>query len=409
MNFCKLKPVEVEVLSSDLQVNGKCTTILSLTGCGIDNNAASCLAVGIKHCTALEILNLSCNFIGDDGVISLADNGINSHSFNSLNLSCNKIGNRGALAIASALKLKRCRLHLWNNSFSNHQSVLAIMPKSNFDTFEVIGHGSGCNELLLFLEGTEAYKDLLELNVAGGTLALELVKCCSNLQSFSCDSILMKTINFRMIIHALQHCKDLHTLTLTNMEYEAGDVEILANFLQCASLSKLDISHGNIGKHVQLLARLECSTVCSLNIGSCDIGGVRTAAISSIHELDISSNGIRCQGAQALAGALKHCSHLTILDISYNDIGDRGACALANAIVCCTNLTRLNVCHNGIQGAGAKALVDVLEFCTQLKEIDLSKNRFTTQSTYYGHIKAAVERSLHTCIIKLAGGWFRGQ
>ena len=56
MSFCMLKPIEVEVLSSDLQINGKHTTILSLAACGIDDSAASCLARGINHCTALETL-----------------------------------------------------------------------------------------------------------------------------------------------------------------------------------------------------------------------------------------------------------------------------------------------------------------------------------------------------------------
>ena len=418
MTFFKLKPVEVEVLLSDLQVNGKRTTTLSLTGCGIDDNAASCLARGIKNCTALEILNLNCNFIGDDGAISLADNGINSHSFSSLDLSCNKIGNRGALAIAGALKLKECRLHLWNNSFSNHESVLAIMPETDFSSLEVVRYGKVGIGLSFSLEVTEACKDLVAVNLTGCTVTSEglkalvtIVRCCYNLQSFSCGSILMKTTNSRMIILALEHCKNLRALSLTNMELNAGSVKALANFLKCTSLSKLDINHGHIDEHgAEVLAKaLECSTVRSLNISSCGTRVIKTAAISQslkcfIHELDISFNGIQCQGAQALANGLEHCSHLTILDVSHNDIRSSGARALANTLLHCTKLIKLNISHNGIEGRGGKALVNVLKYWTRLKELDLSGNRFSTGCSSSNYTMTTLEswkKSFPMCHVRL--------
>ena len=385
VSFCKLKPIEVEVLSSDLQVNCGRTTILSLTGCGIDDNTTSCLARGIKHCTALEILNLSCNSIGDDGAISLADNGVNSHNFSLLNLSCNRIGNRGALAIAGALKDIGCRLHLWNNSFSNHTSVLAIMPKTNFSILEVVRYGKRV-DLPSFLEVNESCKDLVEMNLTGcssvtleGSMALAAtVRCCKNLQSFSYGSILTETANSRVIIDALRQCKGLRTLSLTNM---TGCVKLVANLLICTSLSKLNINHCHIGEHgANVLARHLRSSIVSLNISSCSIGDVGTAAIFqslkflSIHELDISYNGIQCQGALALAGGLKLCTHLTRLDVSHNDIQNRGACALANALVHCTELTKLNISHNGIEGIGIEALVKVVEYCPRLTLDIFAKN-----------------------------------
>ena len=388
MSFCKLKPIVFEVLSSDLQVNGKHTTVLSLTGCGIDDSAASCLAQGIKHCTALETLNLNSNFIGDDGAISVADS-IDSHFFSLLNLSCNKIGIRGALAIAGALKLKGCRLHLWNNSFSDHGNVNAIMPTTNFSTYEVVGHGRGSIDLAYSLEVTEACKDLLEVNLTGCTVTLErlkalveTVKCCSNLQSFSYGSILMKTAKncLGMIIHALLHCKVLRTLSLTNMELNAPGIEVLAGFLDHTSLLQLAINHCHIDKHAaQVLGiALKSSTVCSLNISSCDIQTIGIAAISSnlfrLHELDISFDDIQCQGAQALASGLKRCSHLTTLDVSHNGILNFGACALANALVHCTNLTKLNISHNDIDSIGAMPL---LKCWIRPEELDLSHNRLS--------------------------------
>ena len=383
MSFCRLKPIEFEVLSSDLQVNGRRTTILSLIDCGIDDNAVLCLARGIKNCTALKVLNLNCNFIGDDGAISIADSSISSHNLSFLNLSCNKIGNRGALAIASALKHKECWLHLWNNSFSNHESILAIMPKIDFSTLNVTRYVRCYSDLPSFCERNEACNNLLVLNLTGCTLtdkgvkALdESLKCCGNLKSFSYGSIFMKTTesDVRMILSALLHCKGLHNLSLTNMDLNPGGLNMLVNSLERTSLFKLNIIHSD--HVVQILARpLERS----LKISYCGIKNAGTAISQSIkflslHELDISSNGIQCQGAQALADGLKHRFYLAILNIGHNQIGDDGTCSLAKALVHCTTLTKLNIKTNGIGDDGACALADALVHCTNFTKLNISHN-----------------------------------
>lgn len=66
-------------MSADFIINPHRTTGLSLIGCGIDDGAASCLTQGIKHRTALEILELNCNSISDNGAVSFADGNIYGH------------------------------------------------------------------------------------------------------------------------------------------------------------------------------------------------------------------------------------------------------------------------------------------------------------------------------------------
>ena len=358
MSFCKLKPIELLVFESDLQINGERTTTLSLTGCGIGDSAASCLARGIKHCTALEILNLSCNLIGDEGAISLG-NSINSYTFKLLNVSCNKIGNLGALAIAGSLKLRGCRLHMWNNSFSDHENVIAIMPQTDFGTFDFVR--------------------------------------------------LRRDTSLTMIIDALGHCNDLRTLTLTKMELNAGDFKIFADYLKHTSLFKLDLNHSHIDAGV-LARALKSSTVRSLNISSCGIRDIAIFAISqsikflNLHELDISFNGIHWQGAQALARALRECSKLAILDVSHNHIQSNGACALAGALVHCTNLTKLNIGHNGIGSNGIKEQLNVLISCTKLEKLDLSGNELINGIATYFDIMSEVEfwkATYPTCDIRI--------
>ena len=71
INMCfKLRPIELHALLNDLMCSHSCIK-LNLTGCGIDDNTASILADGLIQCTNLEILDLSCNRIGDKGAVSL--------------------------------------------------------------------------------------------------------------------------------------------------------------------------------------------------------------------------------------------------------------------------------------------------------------------------------------------------
>ena len=306
---------------------------------------------------------------------------------------------------------------MWNNSFCNHESVLAIKPKVDFGTFEFVRHRDSC-VLPSFPEMNEACKDLLELHLTGCTLTpeglkafKETVRCCSILHSFSYGSILMKTTNLKIIINTLQHCKMLCNLSLTNIELYVGNAEELADFLKSISLFKLDLNHSHIdGGVAQVLSRaLESSTVCSLKLSSCYIGDIAIAAISksiqfSLHELDISYNGIQCQGAQALADGLKQCSSLAVLDISHNHIRGNGACALADALVNCTNLTKLSICHNCIDSIGIKALVNALKYWTELKQLDLNDNRLIYGIPNYYEIMRKVEiwkKDFPTCDIML--------
>ena len=72
-NVCKLiRPIKLEVLFDDLMYSHNCIE-LHLSLCGIDDDTVPILVVCLTHCTNLEILDLSCNRIGDKGAFSLAE------------------------------------------------------------------------------------------------------------------------------------------------------------------------------------------------------------------------------------------------------------------------------------------------------------------------------------------------
>ena len=158
VNMCfKLRPIELQVLFDDLMYNHNYIN-LYLTGCGIDDNTASILAEGLQQCTSLEILNLSCNRIGDKGAVSLAKSVKSCLKLVRLNLSLNRIDDIGAEAVAKAVaSATNCLLYLCGNNITNTNAILQHVSDHNVDfhtlTFSGCGIGdSGVESLLHFIE-----------------------------------------------------------------------------------------------------------------------------------------------------------------------------------------------------------------------------------------------------------------
>lgn len=347
MSFCKLTINEFEVLSADLKYNSHVTTRLSLIDCRIDDNKASCLARGLKHCTALETLELSCNCIGNDGAMSLADDRIYANKLHSLNLSCNTIRERGAMAIAHAAKvIKYFKLYLWNNFISGRafKKIQAIIPNADFTTFHVASMNIQEQHFSHFL------------------------------------STIVETNNL------FDH-QDLHVLSLPGCIRSPEGIQLLAKyFIPNLRFNKLDINLGHISpSDVQILATaLESCTLHSLDMSSCCIKTTGAVAFFScleshtgirFSELDISDNNIQSAGALALVRGLAHSTNLTTLDISTNNIRSSGAQALADGLVRFTNLATLDISSNNLQNSGACALAKGFERCT----------RQTLTTLYIGH------------------------
>ena len=432
MSFCNLGLVECEVLSADL-INSHCTSQLLLINCGIDDDKVSLLAQGIKHCRTLEVLHLSSNNISCEGATSLAGS-ISGHKLHTLNLSCNRIGDKGAMKLAHTVKnIEDFHLHLWSNSITNFSQVLAIMPSTSFDTFEVVERNiqnsdSSFLSSIVEIIGTHSLLGVVVLDLSGWPLPLEvanslakMVKNCTNLQAFHCSSHLAHNDDgsFRALSDALKHCKNLNTLTIPGMIFETRGAKALASLLvNYACFNKLDISHSKVHKsnHSKicesignfLSKAMQCCMIHSLDISSCGIGSNGATALSfglsictGICELFIGSNDIEDTGACALASALKHCIDLTTLSVHNNKIKSKGASALSKSIAQCTRLTTFNIRANDIRDSGACALANTFKHCTSLSILNISYNNIQGSGA---HILA---ESLSHCT-KLTSLNFRG-
>ena len=403
INMCfKLRPVELRFLLDDLMYSHICIE-LYLAGCGIDDGTASILAEGLKQCTNLEVLNLSCNRIGDKGAVSLAES---VKCCLRLNLSLNRIGDVGAMAVASATK---CLVYLCGNSITNTNAILQHVSGLNVDfhtlTFSGCGIGdSGVESLSHFMEEssvkalcelstktTQCYSDVHVLDISSNNISYHgAIALCSCLKYFPHLEVLNISGNnigsegAMVLGDVLQYCKNLTGFYVSNNNIQCSGIRAISNSFQ--KMHKLDISGNNI--------RIEGAIILADALQSC----------KALNELDISDNNIGTEGAIILAEALqryKNLSKFCMLGISDNKIGKEGAIALADVLQCCTNLSVLTVSNNGVWDS-INALVGALQNCTHLEELTLniSVNTACTlaSSIYYFKTSLQILDISNSCI-----------
>ena len=376
MSFCKLRLVEVKILSDDLKMNSVHNRRLSLINCGITDEGAKVLSGGIG-CSKLEILELNLNDIGDEGALALAHSIESCISLHTLNLSSNSIGNDGAMAIVEAIVSKHDKnfnLYLWNNDITKYgaDALFQIKENINMNSLTIDGRNIGSSGVAAAVanlkdEGKDALNDfgnLLTLNLScnsigdiGAKKLAGALKICSHIKltSLNLSSNSIGSDGAKALADVLKHCTVLGTLDISDNDIRVAGVKALAGALKnCMDLHTLNIACNSLHKDGAVaLADLltHCPNLCKLMIAD---------------------NSIGVHGSQVLAGAMRYCKDLHILDISRNDIGIEGSEAFAGAIKQFIKLQTLDVAHNHIGEIGTRALVCAIENCTDLHTLKFS-------------------------------------
>ena len=279
-----------------------------------------------KTCTNLEILDLSCNIIGDKGAVSLAESVKCCLKLVRLNLSLNRIGDVGAMAVANATK---CLVYLCSDYITNTNDILQHVSGHNVDfhtlTFSGCGIGDSDVESLLHL--------IDELGVIDSKAMCELS---------------MKTV---------QCYSSVHVLDISSNDISCHGAVALSSCLKYFPyLEELDISSNNIEAQGAI--------------------AIASSLSGHLHKLNISNNRIPSSGANSIADALKQCTHLEELNIRDNQIGDVGLCVLASTFCHYAQcLHKLDISNNNIGINGVNAIANALKQCTHLEELNISNNR----------------------------------
>ena len=175
----------------------------------------------------------------------------------------------------------------------------------------------------------------------------------------------------KAIAIALKQCTHLEELNIRDNQIRDVGLCVLAStfchYAQC--LHKLDISNNDIRGNVNAIANAlkQCTHLEELSVNRNTIGDYDACIIAStfshysqsLHKLCMNTNNIGSKGCKAIARALQHCVNLKELDLSYNHLKDDDFVVLASALRHCTGLHSLDICGNSIGGKGLKAIHDL--------------------------------------------------
>ena len=310
---------EAVIFSECLKTN---TTLIELDMSGrgnITSKGTNAIAEALKVNNTLQKLNISYNISftdGADGAIAFSECLKTNTVLIELDISWNNIRHEGAIAIAEALKV--------NNTLQK--------LKISWDKI-------GDNGAIIFSECLKANTTLIELDLSenfftlmGGKAIAEALKVNNTLQklNISCNKIGDDgTIVFS---ECLETNTTLIELDLSENYFTLMGAKAIADALKVNNtLQKLNISYNK--PRVNVFGEI-FSKCLKTN--------------TTLIELVMSGNCIRCKGASAIAEALKVNNTLQKLNISYNEILNEGAIAFTECLKSNATLIELNMSKNYI-------------------------------------------------------------
>ena len=274
-----LRPAGMKILS-EILVDSKTLLHLDLSSNWIGDDGAVFLAKVLKHCRSLQDLYLQRNEIGTRGLSALCE----TKTFNnlqSLNFSCNPLSRDSARLLSNMFR-KNTSLNYLNLSGSINQMSRTVVLNYTF-----LGHR------------TALFKPLKDLS------------CCRNLCS----------------------------LKLERNKLRYNDAPILVEVMKNNNLQILNLGENSIGP--------EGAAILSVGLTSC----------KKLLEFDISRNYIESSGLESLAKGLRCCTCLQKLKLQENRIKPESSSALLVVMKSCEDLQELNLSGNTIGVDSAAELI----------------------------------------------------
>ena len=417
--------IEFEIIIQQIEQN-TCPPELSLDKKDLEVAQGIRIGHALEGNHTLQCLNLSNNFVRDEGTKALAKGlGINK-ALRTLNLQNNQVNTIGVSDLAKGLEIN-----------STLQSLNLDNNKAYSEGAEIMGKALQKNQALLSLS--------LKNNGLGDAGAEELAKALSTnrtLQSIILSDNELSAIGAEAIAKALKVNQTLQILELGGSglfmgmgKNQIGDVGIQAlgkalelnRGLQNIGLYGNDVSE--VGGETLGKALIQNSTLRSLDLGSNNLGAKGTEALakaltqnSTLQSLSLSGNNLGLKGVEVLATALKDNRSLQSLKVSKNKdsiskpqipyinmlrdthffpnnyaklhleyrieaeisyikshdpslkVGDIGSAALAKALEINSSLQVLEIRDNEIGEIGAIALAKALETNSSLQALDMGDN-----------------------------------
>ena len=376
-------------MTENVQVNTKLQR-LDISHNYISDEGAIIISKYLNLNGTLKELNLSDNKITDDGIINIADAIKINATLLKLNISHNSISIDGAVAISECLKINKILIELdisWDG-ITNKGAVNigeAIKLNTTLQKLNISYNNISRSTVSFFGSYLKHNSALQELIISRDDTAYTYIStatCCVNkMWSYS-----WQHGNTQYFIHRYGSTTKYKYMYLMDPGslLEFSDTEaILLTSLVNNNVQKLKISECRISDEAATIICnfLKANEYCNLqelelsqNTISCNsieliIKGVQ--ANISLHTLNISSNDMYYGIALAISECIKYNRTLKVLDISKNNI-TKGVTVIANSIQENTTLLKLFLCSNNISDDGAVAISECLAKNNTLQELSLS-------------------------------------
>ena len=296
-----------------------------------------------KFCT-LKNLNLSHNYIGNEGCFIIGESFKENKSLIDINLSENNILDEGAIYLANNLRneinktIKK--INLKNNSITSEGIIqfCSILKNEPIERFEKINFSlndlddTGLSDYGLFISRFQNITSLLLSNNFSKTSLNNYFIYCQNLSN-------LKKIKFYQINLTEESSHNFTQILLNNKNIEKLSISSNRNLHD----GIFDITQG-IEHNIKLTY---------LNLKTCFIGD---------------------RGAEALASALFKNIFIKEIDLEDNKIGTDGIKFLSEKVLGKISLVKINLAHNLINEEGSSFLGNSLLTANALEYLELGSN-----------------------------------
>jgi Ran GTPase-activating protein (RanGAP) involved in mRNA processing and transport len=296
-----------------------------------------------KFCT-LKNLNLSHNYIGNEGCFMIGESFKENKSLIDINLSENNILDEGAIYLANNLRneinktIKK--INLKNNSITSEGIIqfCSILKNEPIERFEKINFSlndlddTGLSDYSLFISRFQNITSLLLSNNFSKTSLNNYFIYCQNLSN-------LKKIKFYQINLTEESSHNFTQILLNNKNIEKLSISSNRNLHD----GIFDITQG-IEHNIKLTY---------LNLKTCFIGD---------------------RGAEALASALFKNIFIKEIDLEDNKIGTDGIKFLSEKVLGKISLVKINLAHNLINEEGSSFLGNSLLTANALEYLELGSN-----------------------------------
>ncbi|CAH3150376.1 unnamed protein product, partial [Pocillopora meandrina] len=359
----------------------KTLTNLYLSGNGISAAGATCIAEAMKVNKTLTNLNLSGNGISDAGATCIAEAMKVNKTLTNLNLSGNGISAAGATCIAEAMKVNKTltNLYLSGNGISDAGATCiaeAMKVNKTLTNLNLRYNGISAAGATCIAEAMKVNKTLTNLNLRYNGISDAGATCIAEAMKVN-KTLTNLNLSWNGISDAGATCiaeaiKVNKTLTKQDFNTTPTNLNLYDNHISDAGAT-------SIAKAIRVNKTLTNLSLSHNRIS--DAGATSIAEAIKVNKtltnLNLSQNRINAAGATSIVKTIKVNKTLTSLNLSVNLLSDAGATSIAEAIKVNKTLTNLNLFNSDISDTGATSIVEAIKVNKTLTSLNLSRNRIS--------------------------------